>query len=391
MRFAIIGTGFVADYYMTTLTNHPELELVGCFDSNGDRLKQFCDYHNVRPYAAANDLLADDRVELVAVLTPPESHSEIANAALDAGKHVYCEKPLAMDFDDAVALVDKAHDRNLVLGGAPANALSDAFKLSKDIIDRGEIGDVKLVYVEMEDGPLFRENWQNWRSVSGAPWPGQHEFEIGCTLEHGGYGLSWLIGLFGPIHSIVGTSGVFFPDKGVKIPAGRMAPDFSTACLTFESGLVARLTCGLCAPKDRSLTVMGTQGTLTVADLWDSRSSIHVEDGVDKGSFWFRLNRRMESKLGRVLPFAFPKGRKVIYSQQSPVKLPAFPSKIDFSAGIAAVAACAKADRHQADLLAARTLHVTEAALALNRISDHDGQYRMKSMVEGQPKSAAPS
>ena len=99
----------------------------------------------------------------------------------------------------------------------------------------------------MEDGPVFRANWQDWRSYSGAPWPGVHEFEIGCTLEHAGYGLSWLVRLFGPVVHLAAFSALTFPDKGPGTDNLEQGPDFSVGCLTFESGVVARITCGLAA------------------------------------------------------------------------------------------------------------------------------------------------
>jgi predicted dehydrogenase len=382
MRFAIIGTGFVADYYMTTLTNYDELELVGVFDADPARLEAFCAFHTVCALPSLQALLDDETIDLVCVLTNPESHFTIVKSALEAGKHVYCEKPLAMDFVQARALGDLASTRGLVLGGAPANALSDAFALTRTMLLDGRIGAPKLVYVEMEDGPVFRENWPEWRSQSGAPWPGKHEFEIGCTLEHAGYGLSWLVGLFGAIKTITGTSGTFFFDKGAGIAREAMGPDFSTACLTFESGVVARLTCGLCAPRNRALTIMGETGTLTVADLWDSYSAVHLEEAGEKGGLGFRVLRRLEAKLGRALPLQLSAGRRLAYPRSSKRNLPAYPSQIDFAAGIAAVAdAATKGDDDAGRGLAARALHVTEAALALNRISDHGHHYVMVSTV----------
>ncbi|MGB7433186.1 MAG: Gfo/Idh/MocA family oxidoreductase [Ahrensia sp.] len=376
MRFAIIGTGFVVDYYMTTLAHYPGLTLAGVYDSDAARLKQFCDYYSVTAYASQADVLADDSVELVVVLTTPETHYAISRAALEAGKHVYCEKPLAMRLPDAEALVVLAEERGLALGGAPANALSSAFGLVEKTLSSHEIGAPKLVYVEMEDGPVFRDNWQSWRSQSGAPWPGRHEFEIGCTLEHAGYGLSWLIGLFGPIREMTGTSGTFFMDKGAPIAPQAMAPDFSTACLTFESGVVARLTCGLCAPKDRSMIIMAEQGTLTVADLWDDRSAVFVEAPANTLSFSFRVARRLEAILGHVLPLRLNAGRRLRYGDKTAKRLPGFPSQIDFCAGLdALVAAADNASKRQA--MAARALHVTEAALVLNRLSEHGGVYTM--------------
>ena len=104
----------------------------------------------------------------------------------------------------------------------------------------GRIGTPRLVYAEMEDGPVFRDKWATWRSQSGARWPGLHEFEIGCTLEHAGYALSWLVSLFGAVESLTAFSAITFPDKGPGTETIVMAPDFSVGCLQFRSGMVGQ-------------------------------------------------------------------------------------------------------------------------------------------------------
>lgn len=381
MRFAIIGTGFVADYYMKTLRAATELELVGVFDVDHVRLAQFCDYYSVAPYASLAAVLRDEAVDLVAVLTTPETHFDIASAALAAGKHVYCEKPLAMNLDDARRLVAQAKSAGLVLAGAPANANSNAFSATQKALENNKIGRPKLVYAEMEDGAVFREQWQEWRSISGAAWPGKHEFEIGCTLEHAGYGLSWLIGLFGSIKRITGMSATLFMDKGTDITAENMAPDFSTAVLEFESGVIARFTCGLCAPKDRSLTIMGEDGTLTVADLWDDTSDIFLERKDQPLSIMFKVFRRLEAMRGRFLWMKPHGGQRLKYTRQKNPNVPAYPSQIDFAAGLQAVRLAAKGEGISPERLAREALHITEAALVMNRIAEHEGRYDMVSSL----------
>lgn len=363
---AIIGTGFVADYYMTTLANHAGLSLAGVFDRDKARLTQFADYWKVRAYGDLAAVLADPAVSIIVNLTTPESHFEINRAALAAGKHVYCEKPLSMTVAEAEELVAMAEARGLTLAGAPANALSDAFRHCQAILASGAIGTPRLAYAEMEDGPVFRDNWQDWRSRSGARWPGIHEFEIGCTLEHAGYAASWLVGLFGPVATLSAFSALTFPQKGPGTQGLALGPDFSVGCLSFASGLTARITCGLAAPRDRALTILGDKGSLVVRDLWDNRSPIHLAlDGAGR-PLLHRLAGLFERKTGRTLPFRLTVGRAVPYpSQAGRAVLPSFPSQIDFMRGVAA----------QADAIRAGTspqfsgrlaLHLTDIVLALN-------------------------
>ena len=363
---AFVGTGFVADYYMTTLANHPQLRLVGVWDRDAVRLDAFARYWKVSPYASLDAVLADPTVSIVVNLTTPESHYAVNRAALTVGKHVYCEKPLAMTVEEASELVALARERALVLAGAPANGLSDAQALCASLLAAGTIGTPRLVYAEMEDGPVFKANWRAWRSRSGARWPGVHEFEVGCTLEHAGYAASWLVSLFGPVAEVSAISALTFPDKGPGTETLTLGPDFSVGCLTFRSGVTARVTCGLAAPRDRSLTVIGDRGTIVVRDLWDNRSPIHVEAFGAKRSLTHRGLDWLEWKMGRKLPIRLYPGTKARYPKvSSGPALPAFPSQIDFVRGIAIQADAI--NRGETPFFSGATArHLTEIVLALN-------------------------
>ncbi|KQU94464.1 oxidoreductase [Ensifer sp. Root31] len=363
---AFVGTGFVADYYMTTLANHPQLSLAGVWDRDEARLAAFAGYWRVNRYASLDAVLADPAVTIVVNLTTPESHYTVNRAALLAGKHVYCEKPLAMDVEQASELVDLARERGMVLAGAPANALSEAHALCTSLLASGAIGTPRLVYAEMEDGPVFKANWREWRSRSGARWPGVHEFEVGCTLEHAGYAASWLVSLFGPVAEVSAVSALTFPDKGPGTENLSLGPDFSVGCLSFRSGVTARVTCGLAAPRDRSLTIIGDKGTIVVRDLWDNRSPIHLEAFGAKRSLQHRTLDWVEWKVGRKLPLRLYAGSRVRYPAKATAPaLPAYPSKIDFVGGIAAQAeAIARGETPHFSGATAR--HLTEIVLALN-------------------------
>ena len=129
VAIAIVGTGFVADYYVTTLARHPQLSLAGAFDLNTGRLAQFCAFYNIKAYPDYNAVLADPTVAIIVNLTSPQAHFAVSKAAFEAGKHVYSEKPLAMHLADAEELVRLARSKGLTLVSAPANGLSDAYQL----------------------------------------------------------------------------------------------------------------------------------------------------------------------------------------------------------------------------------------------------------------------
>ena len=105
MRIAIAGCGFVSDYYLKTLPLHPDLTLVGCLDQNPQRSQRLSKNQGIREYGTLEEMLADPQVDIVLNLTNPRAHYGLTRAALEAGKHVYSEKPLAMEISQAKELV----------------------------------------------------------------------------------------------------------------------------------------------------------------------------------------------------------------------------------------------------------------------------------------------
>ena len=144
-KIALVGTGFVADYYMTTLANYPGLVVAGTWDRDAGRLAQFCRFHDLRAYGSLEECLGDGETDILVNLTSPDSHFELNCAALNAGKHVYCEKPLGMTFEEARAVIELADGKGLTVCGAPANGLSDAQQLVAGLIEAGRSADFVLM------------------------------------------------------------------------------------------------------------------------------------------------------------------------------------------------------------------------------------------------------
>ncbi len=274
-RIAFVGCGYVADYYIKSLANYPSLDLLGVMDRNHDRAVQFANHHNTMVYPTLEDLLADERVQIVANLTNPGSHFDVSKACLEAGKHIYTEKPLATSFDHAKALVQLAKEKGLYLSSAPCNLLGETAQTIWKALRAEKVGRVRVVYAEIDDGPIHQMNPEKWISESGAPWPYQDEFQVGCTLEHAGYYITWLAAFFGRVKSVTALSSVQIPDKHPHVKPEDNAPDFSVACLYFESGVVARLTCSIIAPHDHGLRIIGDRGVLSTDECWHYGSPVY--------------------------------------------------------------------------------------------------------------------
>jgi predicted dehydrogenase len=350
MRIAIVGCGFVADYYMSTLQDYPQLTITGVMDRNPDRATHFAQHHNLYCYPTLAALLEDASVALVLNLTNPRNHFEVSQVCLEAGKHVYSEKPLAMTLDKAQALVNLAQAKGLYLSCAPCNLLSETAQTIWRALRENVVGSVRVIYAEMDDGLLHKMPYRQWKSSSGTPWPAKDEFEVGCTLEHAGYYITWLAAFFGPITSLTAFASCQVPDKQTdECLEPNYTPDFSVACLQFASGVVARLTCSIVAPHNHALTIVGDKGILYTHDCWFYNAPVYVRRSLTlrRKTFW------------NPIPYKYP----LVRSSQQKRKTKKG-QQMDYARGVAELV---DAIEHQRPcrLGADFSLHVNEVALAI--------------------------
>lgn len=277
MNIGVIGCGYVFDLYMATVNRHPGIAIKGVADRNADRARQVGQFYGLKVYEDATDLLADPCIAAVANLTSIESHYEVCRAALLAGKHVYSEKPFTMRLDEARDLVTLAESRGLRISCAPSNALSPTVRTLRKAVQDGVVGDVRLVYAEFDDNPVYLMRPDTWRSRSGAPWPYLHEFEMGCTWEHVGYHLAWMCAMFGPVRAVTAFSKCILPDKTSVRLDPPDTPDFSVACLDFECGVAGRITCSIAAPSDHRMRIIGNKGILVADTYRDYTCPVYLE------------------------------------------------------------------------------------------------------------------
>jgi predicted dehydrogenase len=364
---AIVGCGFVADFYGETLRLHPDLELVAVHDRDQSRADRFSTLYGGRVYADLDTLLRNPSVEIVVNLTNPVHHFAISQAALLANKHVYSEKPLAMNLQDAKDLVQLAADRDLVLSGAPCVYLGEALQALEAAVRQKLIGRIRLVYAEIDDGPIHRMHPHTWKSPNATPWPWEDEYRVGCTVEHAGYHLTWLIKIFGPAVSVTAFSSCVVPNKHPDLSEEECGRDFSVACVRFGSGVVARITCSIVAPHDHSLRIIGDEGVLSVDEIWHFGAPVRLRRFSD-------LNLRAESygwisqnPVSQRL-FGLAAG-KLTLSPTANWRRRIRRHEMDYALGISELAAAIHENRPP-KLSARLALHVTELALAIDQSRD---------------------
>ena len=284
------------------------------YDRDAARLAAFRGTWGDAGYDSLDAVLHDPEVALIVNLTNPQSHAEVTGAAIAAGRHVYSEKPLGMTYAEAARLRDAAGLKDVMLAGAPGNLLGEQAQTLWKAVRERAVGDVRLVYAELDDGMVHRAPHRQWISRSGQAWPAEGEFiETGCTFEHAGYALTLLAAMFGPALQVTAFSALLIRDKGLGVTR-ELAPDFSVGAVVFAGGVVARLTNSVVAPYDHRLMIVGEDGVLEVSEPWDYAGPVRLRRTTTG-----RLGRALERRLGglpgrtvravRPVPFRGGRGR----------------------------------------------------------------------------------
>src|SRR3954451_10220594 len=210
---------------------------------------------------APEELLADDEVELVVNLTPPRAHVAATRAALEAGKHVYSEKPLALTVEEGRALVELAEALDLGLACAPDTFLGSALETACEAILSGRIGTPLAAQAFVGDrGP------EHWHPAPAA----YYEPGAGPLFSLGPYYLTALVQLLGPIAEAAGSAVRPSPERtrpdGTTVPVS--VETTYTGALRFVAGPVATLFASYDVQGTRapSIEVYGSEASLSVPD-----------------------------------------------------------------------------------------------------------------------------
>lgn len=373
-KVGIVGTGYVADLYMRSIESFPEIDIVFTYDIKDNHLERFCNFWQTPKASSLKELLQRDDLDLVLNLTNPDAHYIVSKQCLEAGKHVYSEKPLALDMGQAYELHRIASEKNLMIGSAPCSFLSETAQTIRYALETQNIGKPYLIYAELDDDFIPQAPYKKWFSESGAPWPYEDEFKVGCTLEHAGYYLTWLMAIFGSVKKVVAASANLIENK---LPQGNTAPDYSTAMLFFESGIVARITCSVVAPHDHQMRIFCENGILQVDECWDNSAKVLFKRR-------FTLRRRLiNSPFSKTIKLPGPAHTKVKRRGAA---------KMNFALGpkdMLEAIKQGKPSRVSADF----ALHLNEVTLAIQNSGSDTGVQIMKTkmpFVEPMPWSDLP-
>ena len=274
VKAGIIGCGTIADVYMTNLTQHYQnVELAAVSDMFMEKAQAAAEKFHIGKACSVEELLADPQIDIVLDLTIPAAHYSVNKQILEAGKHVYCEKPLALKFEEAQELVNLAKEKNLMCVSAPDTFLGAGIQQSRAVLDSTVIG--KPVGFTANMTCAGHELWH--------PNPGfYYKNGGGPMFDMGPYYLTALVYLMGPISKISCFTAAGRPVRnilGEQIPTE--VPTIYTAIAEFACGAVGTITMSF-DTWDSSLPLLeiyGTKGSLFAPDPNTFDGPVFVYDG----------------------------------------------------------------------------------------------------------------
>ncbi|WP_163509936.1 Gfo/Idh/MocA family protein [Fodinicola acaciae] len=274
---AVVGAGVISGQYLKNLTSFPDLRVVAIADIDTARARAVADEYGVANAGTVADTLAIPEVEIVVNLTIPAAHFDVAMAAVEAGKHVYGEKPLALTPDDGEKLLSAAAERGLLVGNAPDTFLGAGLQSAIRALDSGIIGQ-PLAAVAATRGP-GPESWH--------PNPAfLFQRGAGPLFDIGPYYLTALVAALGHVERVAAVARTARRQR--TIGSGPLAgqvfdvevPTHTVALLDFGAGPSASATFSFDSPvPERAIEITGTEGGLRLPDPNTFGGPLRVYDG----------------------------------------------------------------------------------------------------------------
>ncbi|MDE0589179.1 Gfo/Idh/MocA family oxidoreductase [Halocynthiibacter sp. C4] len=273
----VIGCGNISDAYLKAAPQFGVLNMVACADINLSVAEEKAATYGIEALSV-EALLADDRIDIVLNLTTPQFHVEVGKKALNAGKHVYSEKPLAVTMKEAMELVDLARETGLRVGCAPDTFFGGSHQTARKLLDAGEIGAINAgsAYMMVPGHESWHPNPDFYYKAGGGP-----------LLDMGPYYITALINMIGPVSSVLGAATRSYETREIGSGA-REGESFDveidthiSGIMNFANGAQVTITTSFDVHKHEHnhIELYGTKGSMVVPDPNCFDGDVKISEG----------------------------------------------------------------------------------------------------------------
>ncbi|MBT3376325.1 MAG: Gfo/Idh/MocA family oxidoreductase [Lentisphaerae bacterium] len=260
----IVGCGNISGIYFKNLcTVFRNVDVVACSELIPERAEAKVEEYPGVEILSTEELVADPRIDIVVNLSTPPDHFPVAMQALEAGKSVYTEKPLALKREEGKQLLATAKGKGVLVGGAPDTFLGGGIQTCRKLIDDGWIGEPVAAQTFMLGHG--HESWhpdpEFYYKAGGGP-----------MFDMGPYYLTALVSLLGPVKRVTGSTRITFPERtitsekkyGQKVEVE--VPTHVTGIMDFAGGAIGTIVTSfdVWGSQTPFIEVFGTEGSLSV-------------------------------------------------------------------------------------------------------------------------------
>lgn len=256
----IIGCGAFCGAYLSSLGPvFKSCKAVACSDIDMDRAREVAGQWGIRA-CTTEELLADPDVDIAVIVTGPASHYPLTMQALNAGKHVYCEKPMAITVEQTSEIIELAEKKGLYVTEAPDTILDGAMQTARKALDDGLIGrPLRVTMNFIGPGPDWWHPRPDFFYKAGG----------GPVMDMGPYYLSAAVSILGPVEQLFAYASRGFETRRFRDHDGAVEVDTDyTAVLRFRSGVIGNINLSFDAVRSYSpgFEIQGTEGVLFIPD-----------------------------------------------------------------------------------------------------------------------------
>ena len=264
-RVGLIGCGHIAETYFRIHNYFNNIKITKCADINEIIAKKCAKKYNIE-FSSVSDLLKDPSIDIILNLTIPKAHYEVSKKSLLAKKHVYAEKPMAINYKDGKELLKLAKKNKLYIGNAPDTFLGGGLQKCRTLLDKKIIGKVNL------GNAIFA--FPGVQSYHPNPEPWFANNEGGPVMDMGPYYLTALVNLLGPAKSVHGISTKVFEKRVIGI-GPKKDQEFNVECptsylvnLEFHNKALIQITLSfdVVAHQRNHIELYGDKGSMIVPD-----------------------------------------------------------------------------------------------------------------------------
>jgi predicted dehydrogenase len=266
VNIGLLGCGTISETYLQSDEIFDIYDVTACADIDLERAKEKAAKYDVTPYDV-DGLLENPEIEIVVNLTPPGVHAQTCRQILEAGKHIYVEKPLATTADEIEEIRQLADEKGLIVGAAPDTFLGAGLQTCRTVIDEGRIGEpIGVTAIWTSPG---HEQWHPNPDLF-------YQRGGGPLFDIGPYYVTALVALLGPVTRVSGSVTQGFEERTITSDPRHgeqltvEVPTHEAGIVDFENGAVANLLFsfdvqGSTLPEP-TFEIYGTEGTLSLPD-----------------------------------------------------------------------------------------------------------------------------